>query len=101
MTKYVEYGPGQLASVYKPVRKYRQDGYYILPAPNGLGDGHGMYVWVDETYVRSHALPDNPFDWYPIIGGLEARWVQSGYGRDYAVTREVRKIQVNELPQAA
>lgn len=93
--KYVEYG-GQLASVYKPARKYCTAGYYILPAPNGLGDGFGAYVWVDEFYVRSHALPDNPYDWYPIIGGLEARWVEQGLGRDYRVMREVRRRAAEE-----
>ncbi len=101
MTKYVEYGPGQLASVCKPVRKYRTNGYYILPAPNGMGDGSGAYVWVDEFYVRSHALPDDPYDWYPIPGGLEARWVEQGYGRDYRVTREVRRRLAAERKRAA
>lgn len=93
--KYVEYG-SQLASVYKPVRQHGASGYYILPAPNGLGDGFGAYVWVDEFFVRSHALPDDPHDWYPFIGGLEARWVEQGHGRDYRVTREVRKREAKQ-----
>lgn len=92
MSWFIEYG-NQLAIIDKPdkpAKKFGTNGYYILPAPNGLGDGYGMYVWVDEHFVTSHRL-ENPFEWYDLPGGVQARWIETGHGNDYIVIREVRK----------
>jgi hypothetical protein len=89
MTEWIERGPGQLASIEGSVRKFRTDGYHILPVNNGMGDGYGLLVWVDAHYVETRRLAD-PFNWYDIPGGLQARWAGHGHGQDYMLVREVR-----------
>lgn len=76
MTEWITYG-SQLATVEAKVRKHGADGYHVLPADNGMGDGFGLLAWVDEFYVRTHRL-DNPFGWYDLPGGVQARWVRIG-----------------------
>ncbi len=88
MTNWMERS-SQLCEVVRPARKHRTDGFYVLPCPNGLGDGRGMLEWVDSHYVEARRVAD-PFNWYDIPGGLQARWFSEGHGRDYRVVREVR-----------
>lgn len=51
---YVEIGMGgQLAQVIRQTRRYRQDGYDVLPLDNGKGDPFGVYTtFVPETFAR-------------------------------------------------
>lgn len=76
MTEWITYG-SQLATVEAKVRKHGADGYHVLPADNGMGDGFGLLVWVDEFYVRTHAIAE-PFAWHDLPGGVQARWVRRG-----------------------
>lgn len=85
MTEWITYC-SQLASVERPERKYGADGYRVLPADNGTGDGFGLLVWVDEYYVRTHAVA-KPFEWHDLPGGVQARWVRRGH----MIVRQVRR----------
>lgn len=42
---YIEIGGGsQLAQVIRRVRRFRQDGYDVLPLNSGTGDAYGVYT---------------------------------------------------------
>lgn len=88
MTEWMERS-GQLCSIERKERRFGTDGFMILPVPNGMGDGHGLLSWVDASYVNARRVAD-PFDWYDLPGGVQARWVMDGYGQNYVVRREVR-----------
>lgn len=59
---YVVIGGGsQLAEVIREERKFRQDGYIILPYPNGTSDGHGMTSWLPKTFAKATSIDDWTF----------------------------------------
>jgi len=51
---FVEIGGGsQLAQVIRQTRRYRQDGYDVLPLNSGTGDAHGVYTqFVPEIFAH-------------------------------------------------
>jgi hypothetical protein len=92
--QYVEYSQSQVATLIGPERKYRTNGYRIIPCNNGLGDGWGMSVWVDR--IR----PVEVETWLPCIGWAgEYRWHYDPHGNTW--TKEYRKAEAAVPPQAA
>lgn len=60
-------GGSQLATVDRPERKYRTEGYRLSPLNNGTGDGWGYTVWYPARQVDSAAADLSEWEYYPRV----------------------------------